>query len=72
MRIRMIGYRYWQLNGRGHMRYYQVVELDFKGKTVAVVSDHMDRDEAVAECARLTAAHQNNYAVMPREIGGSK
>lgn len=54
------------------MRYYQVVELDYKGKIVAVVSDHMERDEAVAECARLTAAHQNNYAVMPREIGGSK
>ncbi|UXO93894.1 hypothetical protein Pan2_75 [Pseudanabaena phage Pan2] len=54
------------------MKYYQIVELDYKGKTVAVVSDHMGRDQAVAECARLTAAHQTNYAVMPREIGGSK
>lgn len=53
------------------MKYYQVVELDYKGKTVAVVSDHLDRDEAVAKCAELVLAHQTNYAVMPREIGGS-
>ena len=30
-----------------------------------------DRDEAVAKCAELVLEHQTNYAVMPREIGGS-
>lgn len=54
------------------MLYYQIVELDYKGKTVAVVSDHLDRDEAVAKCSELIVAHQTTYAVMPREIGGSK
>lgn len=52
------------------MRYYQVVELDYKGNTMAVVSDHMERDEAVAKCSELIVARQTTYAVMPREIGG--
>lgn len=52
------------------MKYYQVVQLDSNGKTLAVVSDHIDRDKAVAKCSELIAAHQTTYAVMPREIGG--
>ena len=54
------------------VKYYQVVELDYKGKTVAVVSDHLDYNEAVAKCSEMMLAHQTTYAVMPREIGGSK